>query len=115
MKTNLKSQSWGSESSRTDGLVDTCVYKEVAMAKLQQNKTQLFLVVAKGYMKVEGRPPGCWGRVPTLGRVPNGPDLIHGPLDQTKATQHLWTENLPVVIRSLQPPQNRYGFDSRSM
>ena len=34
MKTNLKSQSWGSESSRMDGLVDTRVYKEVAMAKL---------------------------------------------------------------------------------
>jgi hypothetical protein len=89
MKTNLKSQSWGSESSRTDGLVDTRVYKEVAMAKLDLNKTQLFLVAAKGYMKVEGRPPGCWGRAPTLGRVPNGPNLIHGPLDQTKATQHL--------------------------
>jgi len=43
MKTNLKSQSWGSESSRTDGLVDTRVYKEVAMAKLstKQNPTVL--------------------------------------------------------------------------
>ena len=59
------------------------------MAKLSTNKAQLFLVVAKGYMKVEGRPLGCWGRAPTLGRVPNGPDLIHGPLGQTKATQHL--------------------------
>ena len=59
------------------------------MAKLDLNKTQLFLVAAKGYMKVEGRPPGCWGRAPTLGCIPNGPNLIHGPLDQTKATQHL--------------------------
>ena len=74
------------------------------MAKLSTNKTQLFLVVAKGYMKVEGRPPGCWCRAPTLGRVPNGPDLIHGPLGQTEATQNLWIENLSVVIRSLRPP-----------
>ena len=29
-------------------------YKQVARAKLDLNKTQLFLVVAKGYMKVEG-------------------------------------------------------------
>ena len=43
MKNNLNSQSWGSESSRTDGLVDTRVYKEVAMAKLstKQNPTVL--------------------------------------------------------------------------
>ena len=44
----MNSQSWGSESSRTDGLVNTRVYKEVAMAKLSTNKTQLFLVAAKG-------------------------------------------------------------------
>ena len=85
------------------------------MAKLSTNKTQLFLVAAKGYMKVEGHPPGCWGCAPTLGRVPNGPDLIHDPLDQTKATQHLWTKNLSVVIWSLRTPQNRYGLDSKSM
>ena len=90
-------------------------YKQVARAKLDLNKTQLFLVAAKGYMKVEGHPLGCWGHAPTLGRVPNAPDLIHGPLGQTKAMQHLWTENLSVVIRSLRPPQNRYGLDSRSM
>jgi len=72
-----------------DGLVNTRVYKDVAMAKLSTNKTQLFLVVAKAYMKVEERPPGCWGRAPTLGHVPNGPDLIHGPSGQNKATQHL--------------------------
>ena len=87
-------------------------YKQVARAKLDLNKTQLFLVAAKGYMKVEGRPPGCWGHV---GHVPNRPDLIHDPLDQTKATQHLWTKNLLVVIQSLRPPQNRYGIDSRSI
>ena len=92
-------------------------YKQVARAKLDLNKTQLFLVVAKGYMKVEKRPPGCWGRAPTLGRVPNGLDLIYGPLGQTKATQNLWTENLSVVIWSLRPPQNRYGYglDYRSI
>jgi hypothetical protein len=29
-----ESQRWGSESSRTDGLADTRIYKQVAMAKL---------------------------------------------------------------------------------
>jgi hypothetical protein len=43
MKTNLKSQSWGSESSRTDGLVDTRVYKEVAMAKLSTKQNPICL------------------------------------------------------------------------
>ena len=32
--------------------------KQVARAKLDLNKTRLFLVAAKEYMKVEGRPPG---------------------------------------------------------
>jgi hypothetical protein len=32
--TNLKLQKWGFESSRTDSLADTCVYKQVAMTKL---------------------------------------------------------------------------------
>ena len=43
IKFNIKSQMWGSESSRTDGLADTRVYKEVAMAKLstKQNPTVL--------------------------------------------------------------------------
>ena len=43
MKNQSKSQSWGSESSRTDGPVDTRVYKEVTMAKLstKQNPTVL--------------------------------------------------------------------------
>jgi len=41
MKTNLKSQSWDSESSRTDGLVDTRVYKEVAMAKLTSKQNPI--------------------------------------------------------------------------
>jgi len=43
--TNLESTRWGSESSRTDGLVDTRVYKEVAMAKLstKQKPPNLFM------------------------------------------------------------------------
>ena len=43
MKNQFKSQSWGSESSRTDGPVDTRVYKEVAMAKLDLNKNPTVL------------------------------------------------------------------------
>jgi hypothetical protein len=64
-------------------------HKEVAMANFRLNKTRVFLVAAMGYMNVGGRPQGCWGRSPTLGRVPIGPNLIHGPLDQNKVTQHL--------------------------
>jgi hypothetical protein len=33
-------------------------------------------------------PQGCWGRVPTLGRIRLGLNLIHGPLGQIKVTQH---------------------------
>ena len=106
---------WGSEDKKTGGWSSMCAYKQVARAKLDLNKTRLFLVAAKEYMKVEGRPGGCWGRSPTLRRVPNGPNLIHGPLDQTKVTQHLWTDKLSVVIQSLRPPQNRYWLDSRSI
>jgi hypothetical protein len=41
IRTNLKSQRWGSESSRTDGLVDTCIYKQVAMAKLSTKQNPI--------------------------------------------------------------------------
>ena len=40
MKNQSELTKLGSESSRTDGLVNTRVYKEVAMAKLSTNKTQ---------------------------------------------------------------------------
>jgi hypothetical protein len=60
----------------------------VAKAKLPSNKTQVFLVAAKGHKEVEDRTQGCWGRIPTLGRVPMGLNLIHGPLGQNRVTQH---------------------------
>jgi hypothetical protein len=44
IKTNLNSKKWGSELSRTDGLADTCVYMEVAMANTFNKKTHLFVV-----------------------------------------------------------------------
>jgi hypothetical protein len=40
IRTNLKSQRWDSESSRMDGLTDTRVHKQVAMAKLSTKKIQ---------------------------------------------------------------------------
>jgi hypothetical protein len=47
-KPNLKS--WGSESSRTDGLADTRVYKEVAMANtFGKTKSNLFVAAMKIY------------------------------------------------------------------
>ena len=52
MKTNLKSQSWGSESSRTDGLVDTepqlCDFRLVFNPYLQLSCLfYLFLLVPR--------------------------------------------------------------------
>lgn len=49
-------------------------------------------------MGFKTRPQGCWGRATTLGRVPNGPNLIHGPLGQNKVTQHLGQKNSPTQI-----------------
>ena len=43
MNINLKSQGWGSESSRMDGIVYTHVYKEVAMAKLTSKQNSSLL------------------------------------------------------------------------
>jgi hypothetical protein len=66
----------------------THVYKEVAKPKLASNKTRMFLMAAKGYKEVGERPQGCWGLVPTLGRVRIGLNLIHVPLGQNRVTQH---------------------------
>ena len=48
----------------------------------------MFLAVAKGYKNMGGRPKVCWGCAPTLGRVHNGLNLMHGPLGRNKMTQH---------------------------
>jgi hypothetical protein len=45
-------------------------------------------MVAKGYKEVKERPQRCWGRVPTLGRIRLGLNLIHGPLGQIRVVQH---------------------------
>jgi hypothetical protein len=44
---------WGSEDSKTDGWTSTRAYKQVAKAKLDLNKTQVFSTAAKEYMKGE--------------------------------------------------------------
>lgn len=81
IKTNLKSQRWGSESSRTDGLVDTRVYKEVAEAKLTSKTKPNLKVAAMGvYKRGRGRPGRGGGRPQTLGRAPIGPNLITWPI-----------------------------------
>jgi hypothetical protein len=70
------------------GWISTHAYKEVAKAKFASNKTLVFLTVAKSYKEVEERPQGCGGRIPTLGRVRIGLNLIFGPLGQNRVTQH---------------------------
>ena len=78
----------GSEDSKTSGWTSTRAYKQVAKAKLDLNKTRMFLAAAKGLKYMEGQTKGCWGRPPTLGRVLSGLNLIHGPLGQNKVSQH---------------------------
>ena len=41
---------WGSEDSKTGGWTSTRAYKQVAKAKLDLNKTQVFSIVAREYM-----------------------------------------------------------------
>jgi hypothetical protein len=46
--TNLKSQRWGSELTRTDGLADTRVYKQ-----FNKIKSNLFVAAMEVYQRVE--------------------------------------------------------------
>jgi hypothetical protein len=95
----LNIEMWGSEDSKTGGWTSTRAYKQVAKAKLDLNKTRLFTVAAKEYMTGGGRPHRCWGRSPTLGHVPNGLNLIHGPLGQNTVAHHLGQKDLRSMIR----------------
>ena len=56
-KTNLISQSWGSESGRTGGLADTRVYKEVAMAKLTTKQKPQSVCDSYGVYERVGEQP----------------------------------------------------------
>jgi hypothetical protein len=51
IRTNLKLERWGSESSRTDGLADTSVYKQVATAKLSIKQNPIYLWWLWSYMR----------------------------------------------------------------
>jgi hypothetical protein len=56
MKTHLNSKEWSSESSRTDDLADTHVYKEVAMANtFNKTKHNLFVAAMEVYERVEDK------------------------------------------------------------
>ena len=72
---------------------------QVAMAKLDLNKTRVFSMAAKGYMTRGRRPQGCWGRAPTLGRVPNGPKHDTRPIGPNKVAQHLGQIDIWSMIR----------------
>ena len=68
----------GSESSITDGLSDTHVYKEIAMAKLltKQNLNRRLLNIRS---KSRGNNPS---------RAPNGPQHNTRPIRPKSGTQH---------------------------
>jgi hypothetical protein len=51
-------------------------------------------MAAKGYKEVGERPQGCWGHVPTLGRIRLRLYLIHGPLGHIRVTQHRGSKGL---------------------
>jgi hypothetical protein len=106
---------WGSEDSKTGGWTSTRAYKQVAKAKLDLNKTQVFSTADKEYMKGGGRPQGSKGRAQTLGRIPNGPNLIHNPLGQNTVAQHPGQKDLWSIICRLRTPQDRYENESGSI
>jgi hypothetical protein len=64
---------WGFKYKKTGGWSSTRPYKQVAKAKLDLSKTQVFLVVAKGIWRGEDDHKGVWVRAPTLGYISNGP------------------------------------------
>jgi hypothetical protein len=49
---------WGLESSRTGGLADTRVYKEVATVTYNKTKPNLFVVAMEVYERVEDNQRG---------------------------------------------------------
>ena len=60
-------------------------------------------MAAARFIGVGGRPQGCWGRAPTLGRILIGLNLIHGPMGQNKVSQHRWQKKVSALKRRLQP------------
>jgi hypothetical protein len=64
---------WGSKDKKTGGWSSTRAYKQVAKAKLDLSKTQVFLAVAKGIWCGEDDHKGVWVRAPALGHISNGP------------------------------------------
>jgi hypothetical protein len=79
---------WGLESSRTGGLADAHIYKEVAAAKLTIKQNRICLWQLWRYIRGWGRTKGCWGRAPTLGCTSIGLSSIHSPSGQNMARPH---------------------------
>jgi hypothetical protein len=79
---------WGLESSRTGGLADTRIYKEVAAAKLTIKQNPICLWWLWRYMREWRTTKGVLGRAPTLRCAPIGLNSIHSPSGQNIARQH---------------------------
>jgi hypothetical protein len=57
-----------------------------------------------------GRPQVCLDHSPTLGRVPNEPNLIHGLSAQNKVTQHRWQKSFGTKIVTAEESNKIYPW-----
>jgi hypothetical protein len=86
---NSISKWWDSKNRKSGVWTQHTLFTQVAMAKLDLNKTHVFLTVAKVYMMGGGvLPQGNGGCTPTLGRIE-----IRQPIWPNKVAQHPGREN----------------------
>jgi hypothetical protein len=99
IKTNLNSKRWGSESSRTDGLADTSVYKDVAMANtFNKIKPNLFVAAMEVYKRVED-DQNMMEVVPNPRTCSYWAPLDTRPIRPESGDATPWTEKVSVVNR----------------
>jgi hypothetical protein len=95
--TNLKSQRWGSESSRTDGLADAHVYKQVAIAKLSTKQNPICLWWLWRHMRGY-RATRTWWRSSLNPRMcPCWAPLDTHPIGPKSGDAEPWTQKVFVV------------------
>jgi hypothetical protein len=113
IKTNLNSKRWGSESSRTDGVADTRVYKKVAMA-FNKIKPNLFVTAMDVYEMV-GDDQDVVGSSHNPRMCPYWAPLNTQPIGPKSGDATPWAEKISIVNQRLCPARSRYGHESRSI